>query len=171
MTCRTNEITPEYIDMFWKKVDIREENECWLWKAHVNVDGYGQVRLGNMQIASRVAYMIINGLLPLSIKVMHTCDNRNCCNPRHLIAASQKENILDMEKKGRGKHIGWTHRKLTEKEVIDIREMWVSGIMAKNIAEKYNITPDVVYAIRMGKKYKKWGGPIDPINRHGGKNE
>jgi hypothetical protein len=166
---RTNEITPEYIEMFWEKVDIKSENECWPWKMFINADGYGQVRLGNMQIASRVAYMITNGLLPLSIRVMHTCDNRSCCNPSHLIAAPQKENILDMEKKGRGRHTGWDHRKLLEEEVIDIREMWSAGVMAKDIAEKYGVTPDIIYRIRMGRTYKKWGGPIDPINRHGGK--
>lgn len=167
---RTEEITPEYIEMFWEKVDIRGSDECWPWKMYTNVDGYGQVRLGNMQIASRVAYMITNGLIPLSIRVMHTCDNRICCNPNHLIAAPQKENILDMENKGRGKHTG-KRTKFSESDIINIRKMWSEGFMAKDIAKKYNATPDVIYLIRMGRTYKKYGGIIDPINRHGGKRD
>jgi len=151
--------------------DIRTEDECWPWKMYLNADGYGQVRLGNMQIASRVAYMVANNLesLPRDIKIAHICDRRDCCNPSHLMAIPQKENILDMEKKGRARHSGWIVRHLTEEEVINIREMWADGVMAKDIAKKHNVTPDIIYKIRMGRTYKKWGGPIDPVNRHGGK--
>ena len=168
---KTDKITPEYIEMFWEKVDIKGENECWPWKKFINSDGYGQVRLGNMQIASRVAYMVTHGKLPLNIRVMHTCDNRCCCNPKHLIAAPQRENILDMENKGRGRHTG-KKTKFTESDILGIRDMWSKGVTAKEIAVKYSCTPDVIYLIRMGRTYKQYGGAIDPVNRHGGnKNE
>lgn len=33
--------------------------------------------------------------------IMHKCDNPACCNPDHLVAGSQKDNLDDMRSKGR----------------------------------------------------------------------
>lgn len=37
----------------------------------------------------------------------HTCDNRRCCNPDHLVAATQRFNVHDMIRKRRA---GWQRR-------------------------------------------------------------
>ena len=31
------------IERFWNKVNIKEPNECWLWKGCIGKDGYGQL--------------------------------------------------------------------------------------------------------------------------------
>ena len=162
------EFTDHFVELFWQKVDIRGDNECWPWKAHLNEDGYGQVRFdGNMKIASRVAYMITNGEIPSDIKAMHTCDTRNCCNPKHLIAGTQGDNIRDMENKNRSKHRGWDVKRFSEEEILKVREMWKNGFQAKDIADKYGVTPDTIYKIRMGRTYKNIGGFIDSYTARG----
>ena len=40
---------------------------------------------------------------PDDMVIMHTCDNRACCNPLHLRLGTQQENILDCLAKGRHK--------------------------------------------------------------------
>lgn len=80
----------------WENIDIRNPDECWNWKAGLGPHGYGAVRLGKKNIhwgrfhgngyACRLAYLSIYGKLPGGKKIKHTCGNRLCCNPRHLIA-------------------------------------------------------------------------------------
>lgn len=36
-----------------------------------------------------------------AVKVLHSCDNPPCCNPRHLSFGTQADNITDMHSKGR----------------------------------------------------------------------
>ena len=35
---------------------------------------------------------------------MYSCDNRRCCNPKHLSVGTNRENALDMMRKGRGRN-------------------------------------------------------------------
>lgn len=34
------------VEKFWSKVEILEENECWVWLAGVTPDGYGSLDCG-----------------------------------------------------------------------------------------------------------------------------
>lgn len=90
------------IKNFWNKVD--KTDSCWIWNAGLFKDnGYGQFRVGDKKMkAHRVSYMIINGNIPDGKILCHTCDNRKCVNPNHLILADHKFNAEDREKKGRG---------------------------------------------------------------------
>jgi hypothetical protein len=45
--------------------------------------------------------MRANGPIPEGHAICHVCDVRLCCNPAHLFAAPQSENIADMVAKGR----------------------------------------------------------------------
>lgn len=53
----------------------------------------------------RIAYELGNGPIPEGYQVMHKCDNRACCNPKHLIPGNNKANIADSVKKGRRKGV------------------------------------------------------------------
>lgn len=88
---------------FWAKVDQRGPDECWPWMASTNADGYGKFKIdGTVQNASRVALEIHTGaLLPHDQVGMHSCDNPPCCNPAHLSAGTQADNLADMVAKGR----------------------------------------------------------------------
>jgi hypothetical protein len=83
--------------------------------------------------------------------VMHTCDNRLCCNPDHLRLGSHSDNMADMKAKGRRKRIATGsangRAKLTLEQVVAIR-MDTRGKRA--IAPDYGISPAQVQRIRKG---------------------
>lgn len=92
------------ISRFWSKIDVKGANQCWPWKNSLRGSlGYGQFRIGDSICdAHRVALELKEGPLPKGRYVCHSCDSPKCCNPRHLFAGTQKNNMDDMTDKGRG---------------------------------------------------------------------
>ncbi len=90
-------------ERFWSKVGVRGPDECWEWAAYVRPDGYGGFRFGGREVhAHRAAFFLTNGYLPESGRVVrHTCDNRQCCNPAHLLEGSHQDNMDDAVARGR----------------------------------------------------------------------
>ena len=79
---------------------------CWLWKGQVGGTGYGRVRIGGrMHAVHRVAYELAKGPIPVGLQLDHLCRVRHCCNPSHLEAVTQQENIR------RGERMNMTHCK------------------------------------------------------------
>lgn len=81
---------------------------CWQWTGATA----GQMEYGNlwcpeekrMVRAHRAFFQAAFGQIPDGKIVLHDCDNPKCCNPQHLRAGTQSENIRDMHNKGRSKH-------------------------------------------------------------------
>lgn len=100
------------MERFFEKVHKLPAGGCWEWTASVNAGGYGCFNYkGKVILAHRASWMIHNGEIPKGeghhgICVLHKCDNARCVNPDHLFLGTQKENIHDMEKKGRSRHVG-----------------------------------------------------------------
>ena len=94
-------------DRFWPKVDKHGPDDCWLWTASTDQDGYGlitvRVRVGRhvKKRAHRLAWEWANGRKPGHNKVCHTCDNPRCVNPAHLWLGTNKQNMEDAKRKGR----------------------------------------------------------------------
>lgn len=105
--------TPPLADRFWARVKITANpDKCWEWTGPVFNSGYGQIgdhRIGEHTTTHRLAYKLTNGNIPDGALILHKCDNRLCCNPKHLRAGTQKENVADMVAKGRGKNQVKTH--------------------------------------------------------------
>lgn len=88
----------------------KHESGCWLWTGWKNPDGYGKVRFqGRRLFAHRFSYERVNGLVPHGLVVRHTCDQRSCVNPDHLVVGTQADNIRDMVSRGRQRS-GWHGR-------------------------------------------------------------
>ena len=128
----------------WERVN--KTKSCWLWIGFGSKDGkrYGQIRKdGKIQRAHRVVWEIVNGPITVGLNVLHNCDNRACVNPSHLFLGTQRDNIIDMVKKGR-----CYNRKVTDDEVREIRKSDLSATEASRI---YGVQPAQIRKIRSRK--------------------
>jgi len=68
---------------------------CWIWTGYLNEDGYGNMGDGNRGMTSthRLSYLLHVGEIPDNLVIDHLCRNRACCNPAHMEAVTQEENI------------------------------------------------------------------------------
>ena len=87
---------------FWSKVDKKKDWECWPWLASTNKDRYGQFWIGNTFTgAHRYAWEVTRKCkVPEGKEILHFCDNPTCCNPNHLYAGTQLQNMKDRHERG-----------------------------------------------------------------------
>ena len=151
---------PKCAKFSWGRVDRREDGECWPWKGRLNRWGYGACQYGGRQVnASRAAYLSVHGDIAEGLVVCHSCDNPACCNPAHLFAATQAENILDCKRKGRWRsRSGPTHprpsAKLTEDMVREARRLYASGVSQSEIGRSWGIHSSTISRAVRG---ERWG--------------
>jgi len=129
----------EWKERFLEKVDKREPDECWKWKASIHHSGYGQFhRNGKVLAPHRVMWELITGPIPDGLCVCHTCDNRSCCNPSHLWLGTVADNNRDRDAKGRNPpHLS----KLTWKEVRKIRRLYaIGGYTYEALGKKFGVS-------------------------------
>jgi len=88
---------------FFRKVSTTPtEKGCLEWIGYRSKDGYGKFSVGIRRLlAHRVALSIHSGHNSDRLHACHSCDNPSCCNPLHLFWGTHKENMDDMNKKGR----------------------------------------------------------------------
>lgn len=131
---------PRVIARFWSKVDVGRRTECWEWRAAARaLYGYGMFKpradLKPVR-ANRFAYELVNGHIPDGQVIRHTCDNPPCCNPDHLVAGSQADNVSDMHARGRRKY----ESRLTDADIAEIARRCASGEAVANVARHFGIS-------------------------------
>ena len=94
-------LTDNLTRRFWKSVEVLAEDKCWEWQASCR-NGYGAIKHRNKVISChRLSYVIHFGEPLDGHVVRHTCDNRICCNPGHLISGTPGDNVADAVERGR----------------------------------------------------------------------
>lgn len=131
---------------FWRHVIRGAADECWLWQGNIGNHGYGYFSCGHRKfLAHRASYEIHNGALPDDLCVLHHCDVRHCVNPYHLFLGDRTDNAADKVTKGRqfrGEQS--PNAKLAESDVKQIRSLAASGVIHREIAQKFHIARETV---------------------------
>lgn len=84
-------------DNFW--LNVNKTNSCWLWTGCVN-HGYPRFQINKKNIsAHRFIYESSNGQIPDGFLIRHSCYEKLCVNPDHLLLGTCKEVMLDLHKK------------------------------------------------------------------------
>ena len=135
--------------MNWEKVDVAGPDDCWLWRAGKDRDGYGvshenrkQFRVHRKVLADKLGRPLLAGML-----ACHTCDTPACVNPRHLYEGTPKENTADIFRRGRnprqdGEFNGAS--KLTKQDVLNIREVGTLDFSHEQIAQMFGCSRRLV---------------------------
>lgn len=136
-------------ERFWAKVEKGADDECWLWAAFKERDGYGFLQLGRRALrANRVSWMIHFGAIPEGQVVCHRCGNPSCVNPAHLFLGTNAENTADSTAKGRrakGERQG--SAKLCTSAIVAIRHLYQRGVLQVDIAREFGIHQTAVSGI------------------------
>jgi len=160
-------------DRFWSKVD-RRESGCWLWRASLLTNGYGQFGLykGRMWKAHRVAWELTYGPIPRDTLVCHHCDTPACVRPDHLFLGSHQDNRDDCRLKGRTakganngirRHPDKLHRmsgethalaKLTADEVAAIRALRAQGQTQRALANRFGVSQSQICRIVQRQRWR-----------------
>jgi hypothetical protein len=132
-------------------IDWFRDGDCIRTKNIYLKSGYPAFfRNGKLKTIARMIATRRHGELPSSVDTRHTCDNRWCINPDHIIIGSRSDNVRDMMKRGRHKPmIGQKNgrAKLTPSDVLYIRE---SGIKTRNLCEQFGVCKSTINYARSG---------------------
>lgn len=142
---------------------------CWAWVGGGKPDGYGAITYnGKCEGAHRVAYVLNKGEIPEGAYIRHSCDNKWCVNPDHLLAGTPQDNMDDKVSRGRQskglKHsislkssekkrlsikYGESHAgaKVSDAQVLEIAQMAANGETQRAIAAKFGLTQSGVHVV------------------------
>ncbi len=167
--CLTNPNQSIYIDRTKQRLLSNIEinsNGCWNWEGFIAPSGYGKItaiRLG-VQSTHRLSWLIHKGKIPDGRWVLHTCDNKKCCNPDHLYLGTVKENVKDaMERgqfpKGPNKKKGFIGSKhplteLNEDKVRYIKFLCKNNFNRSEICSFFGVKKHVIGQIARNKTWK-----------------
>lgn len=159
---------------FWSKVRRGDPDECWPWTGPANHKaGYGDFCVpgrGNIRAHVFAAELGTGRPRPAGQDTRHSCDNPPCCNPAHLSYGSRLRNVRDAVQRNRvahGERSG--HAKLTEADVVAIRERCAAGEMLLTIAADYRVSASAIAAITDGRYWRRSPGPVRPVSRQMGR--
>ena len=142
------------VDRFWNNVAVGLPGECWPWKLSQHSNGYGQVGLrvdGKDRIlkAHKVAWEIHHDKrLTLFERTSHSCDNKLCCNPQHVVVLPVRS---DYATGVPGAAHGESHgnSKLTARQVSIIKYR-LNALTTREIATAFSVASNTIWDIRKG---------------------
>lgn len=138
-------------------VDAPSATDCWRWKGYRNPrSGYGQITLNQMEqlffgqrtiTAPVAACMLAYGTPAEGQQVLHSCDERDCCNPLHLDWGTQGDNNRQAWDRGRQRW-GENHpnSQYRDSTVVALLRDVGTGMSVVAAAEKHKVNKWTAYS-------------------------
>ncbi len=127
---------------------IKTSEGCSIWDGSKGSNGYGTVNIDGLTYSThRAAFTFTKGVIPKGFDVCHTCDNRSCINPNHLVLGSRLDNMRDAMSKGR---LGVS---FSAKDLVIIRTLSYEGSSLRDIARRFNTNHKLISRIIKDKNY------------------
>jgi hypothetical protein len=150
------EVTANLIDRLNAGVDKCGPDDCWNWLRGFR-NGYGAIKhQGRVHSAHRVAYIVAKGEPAADLLITHTCDNRACCNPAHLVAGTPTDNVREMHERGVAHSVKGSLRPnavINESIVARIWSLKKPGFGARRIAAELGVTESQVKRVLIGRSW------------------
>lgn len=138
-------------DRLWSKVLKGGPDDCWTWQSPALAAGYGAIYWptpSGMRVvgAHRAALNLATRCWPQHGEdVMHSCDNKRCCNPGHLSMGTRNENLRQAHERGLmpSRDMGGENHplhKVTEAQVREIRARNRAGETRSSLAKEFGFT-------------------------------
>jgi hypothetical protein len=141
-------------ESIWERIDKKGEDECWEWMGPTTNDGYGRIGINRKYYSvHRLVYELTKGKIPNGKVVMHLCNNPPCCNPKHLRRGSIKDNVTQMYRENRDRHVIQegelnNNSKLSVGEVIEIRKLYTIGNYSqRELGKQYGMSQGSISSI------------------------
>lgn len=117
-----------------------------------NADGYPTIKRNKKRAMTIARHILFKkyGEQPSQIVSRHTCDNRWCINPDHIISGTTQENTADRVARNRSARIPGekSHKaKLTNEKVLEIRRLSEAGVSKLKIAAAFGVHEVTIYHI------------------------
>lgn len=152
---------------------VNKTDSCWLWNGSKKSSGYGCFSFNGKRVrAHRWAYEHFIGHIPEGLLVCHSCDVPACVNPEHLWVGTNGDNHKDMCRKRRharhaisksnkntsgpkGTPRGSRHgrARLTESDVLSIRDKLKNGSTLSSVAKLYGMNLASIFLIKHRKTW------------------
>ena len=134
------------------------KGECLEWVGNwLSHNGYGRLTFKRKKLLThRIAYEAYKGPVPPGMQVMHSCDNRRCCNPDHLSIGTGQDNTNDRKAKDR---LGF---KINTAQALEIKRLVIDEKRTRaEVAKVFGLAPYTVGRIVSGKRWAHLNGGVD----------
>ena len=119
-------------------------DDCFELGGSLNGQGYAQVWNPDKS-RQMIGSHIVLETIPEGMVRFHTCDNKACLNPLHIVAKTQSENVAYNTGKGR------TYTTLQERE--EMRRLYSEGVPKLTIAKQLTRSWTCVHFILTRQRY------------------
>lgn len=146
---------------FWEKVDIKGEEDCWVWLAGRKCGGErGRFQFcGRDEEAPRVALFLTIGPPPLEKPwALHRCREPLCCNPQHLEwGTPSKNNGEDRHRDGTLNlgNLNGRRNKFRTQRAMRVKKLLRDGVRRLEICRLEGISLTSISNIKTGKCWSK----------------